>query len=383
MSDLSRRDLLKAAATAGALASAGCADATPQPSAPPSKELPSSTPAIDPVLGIEPLPKAGVWPTADPFLFCVHHNDFYPAGNPIAGPSASLEGRRMGSDFSGKDGWSMYHGQKVAGFPRHPHRGFETVTAVRKGLIDHADSLGAAARYGDGDVQWLTAGDGINHAEMFPLLDQNGPNTTDFFQIWLNLPAKNKRVSPYFSMLWANEIPTISLKDPAGKQTKVTLIAGALHEETPPPPPPNSWASQPDSHVGIWTFTMEPGASWTLPASVPGLNRNLYVVRGNGLQLAGKGMGPRTKITLRSDVNTDLINGTEPGEYLMLQGKPIGEPIAQRGPFVMNTWEEIRQAYADYQQTQFGGWPWDSTEPVHGKNPQRFARRGDDTEIPS
>ena len=88
----------------------------------------------------------------------------------------------MGNDFSNKDGWSMYHGRSIPGFPRHPHRGFETLTVVSKGTIDHADSLGASARYGDGDAQWLTAGDGINHSEMFPLFNQSGNNKLDFFQ---------------------------------------------------------------------------------------------------------------------------------------------------------------------------------------------------------
>ena len=116
------------------------------------------------------------WETVDPFLFCVHHDDAYPRGNAQLGPSASLAGRAIGQDFSRKDGWSMYHGAAVPGFPAHPHRGFETVTVVRQGLVDHADSLGAAARYGDGDVQWLTAGRGIVHAEMFPLLSAERPN---------------------------------------------------------------------------------------------------------------------------------------------------------------------------------------------------------------
>ena len=118
------------------------------------------------------------WPTVDPFLFCVHHLDHYPAGNAVHGPAASLAGRHLGQDFEGKDGWRMYHGDQVPGFPQHPHRGFETVTFVRRGLVDPSDSLGAGARYGGGDVQWLTAGKGIVHSEMFPLLDPNGPNST-------------------------------------------------------------------------------------------------------------------------------------------------------------------------------------------------------------
>jgi len=116
------------------------------------------------------------WETRDPFLFCVHHVDRYPAGNDAQGPATSLAGRALGQDFEGQDGWRMYHGRTVPGFPQHPHRGFETVTVVRHGLVDHSDSMGAAARYGAGDVQWLTAGGGIQHAEMFPLVERARDN---------------------------------------------------------------------------------------------------------------------------------------------------------------------------------------------------------------
>ncbi len=123
------------------------------------------------------------WPTSDPFLFCVHHEDHYPKGNGKFGPDASLAGRDMGQDFAGKDGWRMYHGDDVPGFPGHPHRGFETVTVVQRGIVDHADSLGAAGRYGDGDVQWMTAGAGVQHSEMFPLLHEDKENPMELFQI--------------------------------------------------------------------------------------------------------------------------------------------------------------------------------------------------------
>ena len=124
----------------------------------------------DPIVAVAPL--GFPWATIDPFLFCVYHDDAYPKGNREMGPDASLAGRDIGQDFAGKDGWRMYHGATVPGFPSHPHRGFETVTIVRRGLIDHSDSLGATARFGAGDVQWLTAGRGIVHAEMFPLVDE-------------------------------------------------------------------------------------------------------------------------------------------------------------------------------------------------------------------
>ena len=126
------------------------------------------------------------WPTVDPFLFCVHHVDSYPAGNDQLGPAASLAGRDLGQDFAGLDGWRMYHGTEVPGFPQHPHRGFETVTLARRGFIDHSDSLGATARFGRGDVQWMTAGAGVVHSEMFPLIDRDQPNPVELFQIWNN-----------------------------------------------------------------------------------------------------------------------------------------------------------------------------------------------------
>src|SRR5919108_3683469 len=108
----------------------------------------------DPIIDIRSLGQR--WQTLDPFLFCVHHIDYYPQGNERFGPAAPLDGHNIGQDFEGVDGWRMYHGDVVPGFPQHPHRGFETVTVARRGLIDHSDSLGAAARYGSGDVQWLT-----------------------------------------------------------------------------------------------------------------------------------------------------------------------------------------------------------------------------------
>src|SRR5690554_3885240 len=158
-----------------------------------------------PVLRVIPL--GFPWETADPFLFCAHHDDAYPAADGRCGPKASLADREPGSDFSRKDGWSVYHGDGVPGFPAHPHRGFETATIVRRGLIDHSDSLGASARFGQGDVQWLTAGKGIVHAEMFPLLDDAAPNPLELFQIWLNLPARSKMAEPHFKIIWAHEVP--------------------------------------------------------------------------------------------------------------------------------------------------------------------------------
>jgi quercetin 2,3-dioxygenase len=320
------------------------------------------------------------WETIDPFLFCVYHDDAYPAGNAQFGPRASLAGRDIGQDFAGKDGWRMYHGTTVPGFPSHPHRGFETVTIVRKGLIDHADSLGATARFGGGDVQWLTAGRGIVHAEMFPLLNPAAPNPLELFQIWLNLPARNKMAAPHFTMLWSEDIPAFRAADSEGRATEVSCVAGRLASAAPPlAPPPDSWAAQPDSDLAIWTIKMAPGARWLLPAALgEGTRRTLYFFKGENVRVDTEAIERHAAIELRAGHAVELVNGAaSAAEFLLLQGRPIGEPVAQHGPFVMNTRQELQQAYNDYQRTGFGGWPWPDNAPVHGPAPQRFARHAD------
>ncbi len=321
------------------------------------------------------------WQTIDPFLFCVYHDDAYPRGNAQLGPAAPLAGRDLGQDFAGKDGWRMYHGLTVPGFPAHPHRGFETVTIVRKGLIDHSDSLGAAARFGGGDVQWLTAGRGIVHAEMFPLLDAGAPNPLELFQIWLNLPARSKMAEPHFKMLWSQDIPRHVATDAAGAHTEVACIAGRLADVgmgEPPAPPPDSWASQSESDLAIWTLKMAPGARFTLPpAAGPGTRRKLYFFKGKAVSINGQTVAHSAAIELPVQQPTELANGPETSEFLLLQGRPIGEPVAQYGPFVMNTQQELQQAFADYRRTAFGGWPWPDDAPVHGPARERFARHVD------
>jgi redox-sensitive bicupin YhaK (pirin superfamily) len=332
------------------------------------------------ILSLTPL-GAPPWPTLDPFLFCVHHDDRYPRGNGRFGPAASLAGRELGADFSRKDGWSMYHGQEVPGFPAHPHRGFETVTLVRRGLIDHSDSLGAAARFGDGDVQWLTAGRGIVHAEMFPLLSEAGENPLELFQIWLNLPARSKMCAPYFSMLWGEQMPRVSFGAAEGRRAEVVVVAGRLAALPDPlPPPPDSWASAPASDLGIFTLALDAQARITLPAAVGGdgggTKRVIYFFAGEDLLLARRKLREHAAIEVDAGQPLELANpGSARCELLVLQGRPIGEPVAQYGPFVMNTEQEIRAAFADYQRTRFGGWPWPSEAPVHGSDATRFARQ--------
>jgi redox-sensitive bicupin YhaK (pirin superfamily) len=329
----------------------------------------------DPVLQTVPL--GFQWATIDPFLFCVHHLDKYPEANEHMGPAASLEARDIGMDFAGADGWRMYHGSTVPGFPQHPHRGFETVTFVRQGYVDHSDSLGATARFGRGDVQWLTAGEGIVHCEMFPLLDRTGPNPCELFQIWLNLPASDKMVKPYFTMLWGESLPRHRATDEYGRNTEVTVVAGTLAGLTPPSPPPNSWAARDDADVAIWHIVSEQKASWSIPpARNDGTVRMLYVFEGS-LHIGDHHLEASAGVVLRTDEQVEVIAGPYGAEALVLQGRPIGEPVAAFGPFVMNTHQEIEQAFTDYRRTGFGGWPWPTDDPVHPRKAGRFARHAD------
>lgn len=318
------------------------------------------------------------WETADPFLFCVHHEDNFPKGTAEFGPDAAyLNGRNLGDDFIIKDGFRMYHGKKVPGFPGHPHRGFETITVVRKGMVDHADSLGAAGRYGNGDVQWMTAGKGVQHSEMFPLLNRDKGNPLELFQIWLNLPAKNKMTDPHFKMLWSEEIPRYTFKNIAGKNSVVEVISGSLYGKTPPAPPPNSWAFNPANHVAVWNISMESHASFILPSSAQGVNRILYCYEGTGIKIDGQSIPYYSSVKVKPDASLSIESNGSSSKILVLQGKPIGEQVIQYGPFVMNTKDEINQAFEDFHRTGFGGWPWPSTAQVHGKEKGRFARHAD------
>jgi redox-sensitive bicupin YhaK (pirin superfamily) len=317
------------------------------------------------------------WETQDPFLFCVHHEDYFPKGNPELGPDPKhFEGRHIGQDFIIKDGFRMYHGSTVPGFPGHPHRGFETITVVRKGLVDHADSLGAAGRYGNGDVQWMTAGKGVQHAEMFPLLNQDAENPLELFQIWLNLPKRSKMVDPHFKMLWSESVPKFSVAS-NGANAHIEVLVGRLGQYKSTNTPPNSWAADENNHVAIYNIHFEAGASFELPAVGQGINRSIYYYEGNGLQIGGQLIAHYHAADVDAAQHCTLRNGAEISKVLVLQGRPISEPVVQHGPFVMNSKDEIYQAFQDYQNTQFGGWPWPRYDQVHDAKLGRFAKHAD------
>lgn len=271
----------------------------------------------------------------------------------------------------------MYHGQRVPGFPAHPHRGFETVTIARQGYIDHSDSLGAAGRFGNGDVQWMTAGKGVQHCEMFPLIHTDKSNPTELFQIWLNLPKSKKSAEPYFSMLWAETIPEIVIQDENQVQSLVRLIAGRFQNQSAPQPNPDSWAANPENHVNIWTIQTGPNGKFIIPSATAGINRTLYFYEGDKVIIGDKSILPGYMIRLKADETVPLQNGSAVGKFLLLEGRPIHEPVVQYGPFVVNSQQEIQETYAEFRRTQFGGWPWPSYENVHKDATGRFAKYPD------
>lgn len=332
----------------------------------------------DVIISIKPL--ESLWPVLNPFLFFAHHLDHYPAGNEEMGPVASLSGRNIGNDFTPKEGWRMYHGDKVPGFPMHPHRGFETITIVKTGFVDHSDSHGQAGRYSKGDVQWMTAGSGLQHSEMFPLLNMEGENSTELYQIWLNLPKSKKLAAPHFKMLWTEDIPIYKTTDGNGKSITVNVIAGTIDNVTAPPPAPDSWAADPKNEVAIWTINLDEGVKWDIPIASEQVNRMLYFYEGSSLTINGIQVTSKQAYELKPNEKVTIVNGKSMSTLLLLQGMPILEPIAQYGPFVMNTQVEIRHAMDDYQRTEFGGWPWPSDSQVHLRTRGRFAKYKDGTE---
>ena len=316
-----------------------------------------------------------------PFLMAAHHKEIYPRANNQFGPDADLSNRNLGNDFSNIDGYSMYHGKTVPGFPVHPHRGFETVTITQEGLVDHFDSTGAKGRYGNGDVQWLTTGKGCQHSEMFPLLNKERENRAEIFQIWLNLPAKNKFANPYFKMFWSEDIPMIYLQD---RKVEIKLITGQYNNQNSIKPAPNSWAANPSNNVRIMVVTMEPNSEFKLDKVSSTLNRNIYFYDGeDDIKIDNQEIRANYRVKLDGNNDVSIVNGNSKVKILLLEGEPINEPVVQYGPFVMNTKAEIQQTIKEYQRTRFGGWKWDSNAPINGRQDGRFASISEtETEYP-
>lgn len=318
-------------------------------------------------------------PIEDPFILVAHHYDAYPEGNLEMEPKVRPENWIPGDDMRSDRGYKMYYGEHIPGFPSHPHRGFETITYARRGMIDHFDSLGNSGRYGDGDVQWMTSGRGIQHAEMFPLLNTEEANPFEIVQIWFNLPKKHKMVEPIYKMIWNETIPVIETEDKLGT---VKILIGKYFDTTASPINENSWAADPNNHVNIWEVNLKAGASFKIPMIPDNIPVQLYVMKGalkvEEYEIQSSHL---LRYTSKDDVTFEALDETT---LMVFIGRPIGEPMAAYGPFVMNTDAEIRQAYLDFQETEFGGWPWPQSDPKIDRNLGRFSKfdGGTRTEYP-
>ena len=250
--------------------------------------------------------------------------------------------RSLGSgQFARHDPWLMLDEfysddpkDYLAGFPNHPHRGFETITYMLDGHMRHEDSSGNRGDLGPGDVQWMTAARGIIHSEM----PQQTEGRMRGFQIWLNLPAKEKMKPAAYRDIKSASIPVVAV----AKNVSVKVIAGELHGATGPI---HGLSTQPQ------IFDIRLAANAVFDAPVPaGHNAFLYAYDGEARVGAEEKTVPHRAAALLSDGDSVRLQaGAQGAQVLLLAGKPIAEPIVQYGPFVMNTREEIEQAILDYQ----------------------------------
>ena len=229
------------------------------------------------------------------------------------------------------------------GVGQHPHRGFETVTIVYQGELEHRDSTGAGGIIGAGDVQWMTAGGGIIHEEFHsPAFSQKG-GVFQVAQLWVNLPAKDKMTAAHYQGITAAQIPSVALPGEAGH---MRLIAGDWQGHSAP--------AQTYTPMRVWDLRLAAGASADLPQP-EGWNTLLLVLHGS-VQINGAGTAQSAQIATLSATGTGLRlanTGEAEATILLLSGEPIDEPVFGYGPFVMNSREEINQAIDDFNNGRF------------------------------
>lgn len=299
----------------------------------------------------------------DPFLFTAHHIDHFPKGNSKLGPLTPAHNKE----------YNMYYGEVVPGFPEHPHTGFETITIVERGYVDHFDSLGNGGRYAAGDVQWLTTGNGVEHCEMFPLLNEDKENPFELFQIWFNSSPEQKTKDADYKMFWREKIPHVSEENEAGLKSDIRVISVQFKGVSAISRPPHSWAAASENNVNILLITLEAGAEMTIPATTETSNRFAYFYQGEHVYIEGQEIPYKHLVELQPDAEIQLKAGRTEARILWLEGEPIGAPVAMRGPFVLNSDEELDVAFRRYRETHFGKWPWPTSAPTFKKDTPRFA----------
>lgn len=227
----------------------------------------------------------------------------------------------------------------VAGFPDHPHRGFETVTYMIAGRMRHRDSAGHEGLLESGGVQWMTAGRGVIHSE----IPQQADGVMEGFQLWLNLPARDKMMAPWYRDFKAGDLPRFV----TGRGVAVTVIAGSSHGVT--------GAVTRDASAPIYLDLHLPAGARFDQALPVGHNAFVYVYRGQ-VSIAGQTVPAQHMALLANEAQADgvvMVAGAD-ARVLLLAGRPLKEPIAQHGPFVMNTQQELHQAVRDFREGRLG-----------------------------
>ncbi len=233
-------------------------------------------------------------------------------------------------------------GGKRHGVGEHPHRGFETVTIIYQGEVDHRDSGGGGGHIGPGDVQWMTAGAGVVHDEFHSDAFTRTGGTLEMVQLWVNLPARDKMTPPAYQTLLDADIPSVSLPDEAGR---VRVIAGAFAGQLGP--------AQTHTPINVWDIRLEQGGRTRL--QVPEAHTAALVVLRGTVEVNGSAVAREAQMVLLDRAGTDvLIEANTEATMLLLGGEPIDEPVVGYGPFVMNTQAEIQQAIEDFQSGRFG-----------------------------
>ncbi len=229
------------------------------------------------------------------------------------------------------------------GVGQHPHRGFETVTIVYSGEVEHRDSTGQGGIIGPGDVQWMTAGSGIIHEEFHsPAFTRSG-GLFQVIQLWVNLPTKHKMAQPHYQSILDQDIPTVSLPDGAGV---MRVIAGEFDGHQGP--------AHSFTPINVWDLRLKSGGDKKL--SLPAGWTTAIVVLSGNVQINNEVIAPEKHVVLLDRDGQDFsIQANSDAVLLIISGEPIDEPIAGHGPFVMNTDQEILQAIDDYKNGRFGG----------------------------
>jgi len=228
------------------------------------------------------------------------------------------------------------------GVGQHPHRGFETVTIVYQGELEHRDSTGAGGFIGPGDVQWMTAANGIIHEEFHSPAFARSGGMLEMVQLWVNLPARDKRAAAGYQTLLATDIPEVALGGDAGS---LRVIAGGYQGHQGP--------ARTFTPMDVWDMRLQAGSHLQLPVAA-GRNAALVVLRGTVRVNGERDAGPASLVLLERTGEDVLIEAREGASVLLLSGEPIDEPIVGYGPFVMNSQAEIAESFDDFHAGRFG-----------------------------